>query len=91
MLADSLLRPAPAPRLFARLREDIDCVFQRDPAARTRLEVLSTYPGVHAILLHRFTHGLWTRGWRYPARLLSFLVRMFTQIDIHPGATVPVW
>jgi serine O-acetyltransferase len=88
MHADSLLNTAPAPRLFTRLREDIDCVFQRDPAARTRLEVLSTYPGVHAILLHRFAHGLWMRGWRYPARLLSFLVRMFTQIDIHPGARI---
>ena len=88
MHADILLSARPVPRLFARLREDIDCVFQRDPAARTRLEVLSTYPGVHAILFHRIAHALWSRGWRYPARLLSFLVRMFTQIDIHPGARI---
>lgn len=56
--------------LAAQLREDLHCVFQRDPAARTRFEVLTTYPGVHAILGHRLAHRLWTRGWRYPARLL---------------------
>lgn len=88
MHADILLSSRSVPRLFARLREDVDCVFQRDPAARTRLEVLSTYPGVHAILFHRIAHALWSRNWRYPARLLSFLVRMFTQIDIHPGARI---
>lgn len=63
-------------------------MFGRDPAARTYFEVLTTYPGVHAILLHRLSHRLWRRGFRYPARLLSFLGRLWTNIDIHPGATI---
>jgi len=70
------------------LREDIACVFQRDPAARTRFEVLTTYPGVHALLTYRITNRLWRRKWRYSARFLSFIARMLTQIDIHPGATI---
>lgn len=73
---------------IAAIKADIDCVFLRDPAARTRWEVLTTYPGVHALLAHRLAHALWQRGWRYPARLLSFLVRLVTQIDIHPGARI---
>lgn len=79
---------APAPGLWAMLREDLHCVFQRDPAARTRLEVLTTYPGVHAILAHRLAHRLWRAGWRYSARLLAFLGRTLTNVDIHPGATI---
>jgi serine O-acetyltransferase len=79
---------APAPGLRAMLREDLHCVFQRDPAARTRLEVLTTYPGVHAILAHRLAHRLWRAGWRYSARLLAFLGRTLTNVDIHPGATI---
>jgi len=75
-----------APGIFALLREDLDCVFARDPAARTRLEVLTTYPGLHAVFAHRLAHALWRAGWRYPARLLAFLGRMITNIDIHPGA-----
>lgn len=73
---------------FRTLREDVSCVFERDPAARTRWEVVTTYPGVHALLLHRLAHRLWQRGWRYTARFLSYLARMLTQIDIHPGATI---
>lgn len=76
------------PGLLALLKEDLDCVFGRDPAARSRFEVLTTYPGLHAILAQRIAHALWTRGWRYLARLLSFLARMVTNIDIHPGATL---
>ena len=76
------------PGLLGVLREDVRCVFQRDPAARSRWEVLTTYPGIHALLWHRIAHWLWRRGLRYAARLLSFLVRMFTQIDVHPGATI---
>ncbi|MBV2125179.1 MAG: serine O-acetyltransferase [Candidatus Thiodiazotropha sp. (ex Ctena orbiculata)] len=68
--------------------EDVSCVFQRDPAARTRLEVTTTYPGVHAILLYRMANRLWTRGWRYLPRLISYLARIWTGIDIHPGATI---
>ncbi len=78
----------PAPGLFSLLREDLDCVFARDPAARSRLEVLLTYPGLHAILFHRVAHSLWNGNWRFTARLLSFFARLFTNVDIHPGATI---
>jgi len=77
-----------APGLWATLKEDLACVFQRDPAARSTLEVLTTYPGVHAVLTHRLSHRLWLAGWRFPARLLSFLGRTLTNVDIHPGATI---
>ena len=77
-----------APGLWATLKEDLACVFQRDPAARSTLEVLTTYPGVHAILTHRLSHRLWLGGWRFPARLLSFVGRTLTNVDIHPGATI---
>ncbi|MEW5770262.1 MAG: serine O-acetyltransferase [Pseudomonadota bacterium] len=76
------------PGLLALLREDIACVFSRDPAARTTFEVLTTYPGVHAILVQRVAHRLWRAGLRYPARWLSWLARLVTNIDIHPGATL---
>jgi len=76
------------PRLMQLLQEDLGCVFDRDPAARSRLEVLLTYPGLHAIVAHRVSHGLWKRGFRFSARWLSYFTRMFTQIDIHPGATI---
>lgn len=81
-----LAPPAPRPGLLALLREDLQCVFGRDPAARSTFEVLTTYPGLHAILAQRLAHALWRRGWRYSARLLSFLARMVTNVDIHPGA-----
>ncbi len=77
-----------APGLWATLKEDLACVFQRDPAARSTLEVLTTYPGVHAILTHRLSHRLWLSGWRFLARFLSFLGRTLTNVDIHPGATI---
>ncbi len=79
---------SPAPGLWATLKEDLACVFQRDPAARSTLEVLTTYPGVHAILAHRLSHRLWQSGWRFMARFLSFLGRTLTNVDIHPGATI---
>jgi serine O-acetyltransferase len=80
--------PVRAGGLFALIRQDIDCVFQRDPAARTRIEVITTYPGVHAIMLHRVANRLWRRGWRYLPRLVSYIARIWTSIDIHPGATI---
>lgn len=86
-IAMNLPNPA-SPSLRATLREDLACVFQRDPAARSTLEVLTTYPGVHAILAHRLAHRLWQSGWRYPARFLSFLSRTLTNVDIHPGASI---
>jgi serine O-acetyltransferase len=79
---------SPAQNLFAEWREDVACVFGRDPAARTRFEVLTTYPGLHAVLIHRVSHRLWRRGFFYVARLLAFLTRLWTNIDIHPGATI---
>ena len=72
--------------MFARLREDIRIVFDRDPAARTFFEVLTTYPGLHAILWHRFSHGLWNLDLKWLARLSSTLARWMTGIEIHPGA-----
>lgn len=73
---------------FALLKEDIDCVLARDPAARTRLEVFFTYPGLHALLIHRLAHALWQRKIKFWARFVSFLGRWLTNIDIHPGATI---
>ncbi|MFC3608369.1 serine O-acetyltransferase [Stutzerimonas tarimensis] len=74
--------------LLSEWRDDIRCVFERDPAARTTFEVLTTYPGVHAILLYRLSNRLWRRQWRYAARLLSFIARLVSNVDIHPGATI---
>ncbi|ACO76428.1 nitrogen fixation serine O-acetyltransferase CysE1 [Azotobacter vinelandii CA] len=74
--------------LLTQWRDDIRCVFERDPAARTTFEVLTTYPGVHAIIGYRLANRLWRAGWRYPARLLSFVARMLSNVDIHPGATI---
>lgn len=76
------------PGLLALLREDVRCVFARDPAARTTWEVLTTYPGVHAVMAHRIANALWLRGWRYAGRFVSYLARVFTNVDIHPGATI---
>ena len=70
------------------MREDINCVFERDPAARTRFEIITTYPGVHAVLLYRLANRLWGRGWRYLPRFISYIGRIWTSIDIHPGATI---
>jgi len=70
------------------MRADIACVFERDPAARSRLEVMTTYPGVHAIMVYRLANSLWRHNFRYLARLLSYLARIWTSIDIHPGATI---
>lgn len=74
--------------LFDRLREDVRCVFERDPAARTRFEVLTTYPGVHAVMVHRMSHALWKRKLKWLARVLSNVARLFTGIEIHPGARI---
>ncbi|WP_226685743.1 serine O-acetyltransferase [Stutzerimonas stutzeri] len=74
--------------LYRECRDDVRCVFQRDPAARSTLEVLTTYPGVHAIMLYRLAHRLWRRQWRYLARLLSFAGRLLSNVDIHPGARI---
>ncbi len=74
--------------MFARIKEDIACVFDRDPAARTTFEILTNYPGLHAVWLHRVNHRLWTANWKWLARTLSQVGRFFTGIEIHPGATI---
>ncbi|MDO9610800.1 MAG: serine O-acetyltransferase [Serpentinimonas sp.] len=74
--------------MFARLKSDLDCILERDPAARSRWEVLTCYPGLHALLLHRCAHALWGRGWKWLARWLAHWSRWFTGIEIHPGATI---
>lgn len=70
------------------IREDVACVRSRDPAARSEVETLLTYPGVHAVIWHRLAHALWRGGWCLPARLLSWLSRFLTNVDIHPGANI---
>jgi serine O-acetyltransferase len=77
-----------APRLRRQIAADIACVAERDPAARNRFDVLTCYPGIHALIAYRVTHRLWRRGLRWPARFLSYLARMATNIDIHPGARI---
>lgn len=74
--------------MFSRLREDIANIIQHDPAARSRREVLTCYPGLHAIVLHRLAHRCWARGLHWPARLISHFGRFLTGIEIHPGATI---
>jgi serine O-acetyltransferase len=74
--------------MFARIREDIASTFERDPAARSTWEVITCYPGFHALLIHRFAHRLWRWRLRWLARLLSHVSRFLTGIEIHPGATV---
>ena len=72
--------------LFARIREDINSILERDPAARSRLEVFLCYPGLWAVWIHRVSHALWNAKLRLPARILSQVARFFTGVDIHPGA-----
>jgi len=74
--------------MFERLKEDFACVFERDPAARTKLEILTNYPGMHAIWMHRINHKLWQANWRWLARTFSTIARWLTGVEIHPGATI---
>ena len=74
--------------MFSRLRSDIQCILDRDPAARSKWEVLTCYPGLHALVLHRGAHWLWKRELRWLARFISQVSRWLTGIEIHPGATI---
>jgi len=74
--------------MLKRLTEEIDSFFARDPAARSRLEVILCYPGFHAVLVYRIAHRLWIKEWRLLGRVLSHLGRILTGIEIHPGATI---
>lgn len=74
--------------MFSRIKDDIQGVFHRDPAARNTFEVLTNYPGLHAVWLHRVSHKLWKANWKWLARSLSTFNRWLTGIEIHPGATL---
>lgn len=70
------------------IRDDINAIFEKDPAARSRIEVLFCYPGLHALLFHRIAHRLWSRQWFFSARFLSHFSRFLTGVEIHPGAVI---
>jgi serine O-acetyltransferase len=74
--------------ILGKFREDLSVVFQRDPAARNYFEILTTYPGVHALILHRLAHFLWSIKLKLIARIFSHLARILTGIEIHPGAQI---
>ncbi len=74
--------------MFARLRSDIQCILERDPAARSTWEVLTCYPGLHALILHRRAHWCWNHGFKWLGRFISHLSRWMTGIEIHPGAKI---
>src|SRR3990170_2309065 len=74
--------------MFSRIKEEIAVVFERDPAARNTWEVITCYPGFHALLVHRFAHWLWRVRFKWLARLTSHLGRWLTGIEIHPGARI---
>jgi serine O-acetyltransferase len=74
--------------MFRRIREDIQCVFERDPAARSVFEVITCYPGFHALQMHRMSHALWSAGLRWFPRFTSHIARFLTGIEIHPGAII---
>lgn len=74
--------------MFKHIQEDISIVFDRDPAARTRWEILTTYPGVHALIIHRLSHWIWQHKLYWLARFNSHIARWLTGIEIHPGATI---
>ncbi|MGZ8252672.1 MAG: serine O-acetyltransferase [Methylophilaceae bacterium] len=74
--------------MFEHIKEDINVVFERDPAARTQWEILTTYPGVHALIIHRVSHWIWQHRLYWLARFNSHIARWLTGIEIHPGATI---
>ena len=76
------------PSIFQLAREDISSVLNRDPAARNVFEVITTYPGIHAVIFHRLSHKMWNLNFNWLARVFSNLARWYTGIEIHPGATI---
>jgi len=74
--------------MFSRLRADIRCILERDPAARSAWEVLTVYPGLHAVVLHRWAHACWNHGFKWPARFIAHWARWLTGIEIHPAAKI---
>jgi serine O-acetyltransferase len=73
---------------FKQFREDLSVVFKRDPAARNYIEIMLVYPGIHALIIHRFSHMLWKLKLKLISRLLAYVSRVITGIEIHPGATI---
>ena len=89
VMSDSVKNQAETPQSFlAQWHEDVYCVFGRDPAAHSVWEILLTYSGVHAVLMHRISHRLWKANWKLTARILAAFAKMFTNVEIHPGATI---
>lgn len=86
--SDGQIMSVPARSFLATVRGDLDAAMKRDPAARSRMEVLLTYAGVHALIVHRVANALDRRGFRLVARLLSHVARIFTGVEIHPSATI---
>ncbi len=74
--------------MFEKIKSDLAIVFDRDPAARSYLEILTAYPGVHAVMIHRLSHKIWNLKLYWLARLLAHIARIFTGIEIHPGAII---
>src|SRR5207237_10233862 len=74
--------------MFQRLRSDVQCILDRDPAARSTWEVITCYPGLHALVMHRLAHWFWTHGLRWLGRFTSHVSRWLTGIEIHPGAKI---
>jgi serine O-acetyltransferase len=74
--------------MFSRIRSDIQCILERDPAARSTWEVLTCYPGLHALVLHRWAHACWRYGFKWLGRFISHVSRWLTGIEIHPGARI---
>ena len=74
--------------MLSRLRSDIQCILDRDPAARSTWEVITCYPGLHALILHRRAHWCWQHGLKWLGRFISHIARFLTEIEIHPGARI---
>ena len=74
--------------MFSQLQEDISSIIERDPAARSRWEVLTCYPGLHAVVMHRWANACWRAGFKWVGRFISHIARGLTGIEIHPGATI---
>jgi serine O-acetyltransferase len=74
--------------MFSRIRSDVQCILERDPAARTAWEALTCYPGLHALILHRRAHWCWQHGFKWLGRFISHIARWLTGIEIHPGAII---
>ena len=88
-VSDNMISKAQKPQgLLSQWHEDVYCVFGRDPAAHSVWEILLTYSGVHAVLVHRISHRLWKANWKLVARILAAFARIMTNVEIHPGATI---